>query len=186
MPYLQSPDWGWLILAAMFFSAVAAGAYFAYSSIELSGNADHRQALWRLGLLPLPLLMVVPLLLTIDLGQPLRFLNLLIRSPSATERPGPLMFNPLSPMDWGSWGLFLFGAFALVAFLDSATHLWRWRFGFLEPLAHNIVWGIIGGAVSLLPRAFPGPLPSAIPPPARGRPRHAAGACFTMRARAAV
>ena len=30
-PYLQSPEWSWLILGAMFLSAVAGGAYFAYS-----------------------------------------------------------------------------------------------------------------------------------------------------------
>jgi formate-dependent nitrite reductase membrane component NrfD len=159
MPYLQSPEWGWLILAAMFLSAVAAGAYFAYSTIELSGTRrEHATALAYLGLIPLPLLLIVPLLLTLDLGQPFRFFNLLIRSPAATERSGPLMFNPMSPMDWGSWGLFLFGFFALIAFLDGGTHLWRWPFGFLERVAHNIVLGVIGGALSLLVGAYLGVL----------------------------
>lgn len=159
MPSLQSPEWGWLILGAMFLSAVAAGAYFAYSSIELSGTRrEHQVTLRYLGLIPLPLVLTVPLLLTIDLGQPLRFTNLLIRSPFATERPGPLMFNPNSPMDWGSWGLLLFGVFALVAFLDSASHLWRWPFRFLEPIAHNLVFGIAGGALSLLVGAYLGVL----------------------------
>ncbi|TMD62197.1 MAG: hypothetical protein E6I87_00610 [Chloroflexi bacterium] len=158
MPTLQSPEWGWLILGAMFFSAIAAGAYFAYSSMELAANPGHRRALWYLGLIPLPLIIIVPILLTLDLGQPLRFLNLLLRSPAAAERPGPLMFNPMSPLDWGSWGLFLFGGFALLAFLDSATHIWRWPFRFLEPIAHNIVIAIIGGALSLLVGAYLGVL----------------------------
>jgi formate-dependent nitrite reductase membrane component NrfD len=68
------------------------------------------------------------------------------------------MFNPGSPMDWGSWGLFLFGFFALVAFLDSGTHLWRWPFRFLEPIAHNVIFGIVGGAISLLVGAYLGVL----------------------------
>src|SRR5438067_6330862 len=158
-PYLQSPEWSWLILGAMFLSAVAGGGYFAYSSIELSGTRrEHQAALAYLGLVPLPLVIVVAFLLTIDLGQPLRFLNLSFKSPSAAERPGPFMFNPMSPMDWGSWGLSLFGFFALIAFLDSGAHLWRWPFRFLEPIAHNIVLGVIGGAVSLLVGAYLGVL----------------------------
>jgi len=158
VPDLQNPGWSWLILGAMFFSAMSAGAYFAYSSIELAGNPAHRKTLWYLGLIPAPLLAIVPLFLTIDLGQPFRFLNLLIKSPAAAERPGPLMFNANSPMDWGSWGLTLFAIFAGIAFLDGASHLWRWPFGFLEPVAHNIVVAIIGGALSLLVGAYLGVL----------------------------
>lgn len=157
--YLQEPEWTWLLAIEMFFGGIAAGTYFAYALMRLFGNKQDEEVARRIGFVPLPAMLVVALLLIIDLGQPLRFLNLIFTSGSAVpERGGPLMFNPQSPMTWGSYAITAFGLFTLIAFLDSLAHDGRYLKPMAggEALAHNGIWLVLGALFALAAGAYSG------------------------------
>jgi len=108
------PDWGWLIVWYFFFGGLAGGCYFIAVLIDLFGRPEDR-ALARLGYyIALPCLIISAILLTLDLGRPLRFWHMLIASNTYQ-----LLFKPWSPMSVGSWALFIFGIFSLLAFLSA-------------------------------------------------------------------
>jgi formate-dependent nitrite reductase membrane component NrfD len=108
------PDWGWLIVWYFFFGGLAGGCYFIAVLIDLFGRPEDR-ALARLGYyIALPCLVISAILLTLDLGRPLRFWHMLIASNTYQ-----LLFKPWSPMSVGSWALFIFGIFSLLAFLSA-------------------------------------------------------------------
>ena len=158
MPYVLQPEWEWPITLALFIAGVASGAYASMGLIHFAGDKNDQAVAHRLAFVPLPLMLLVPLLLIVDLGQPGRFLNLMIKSPSATERGGPLMFNSNSPMNWGSWALVLFGVFALIAFIDALHHSGRMRFAWFEPISHNRVLLVIGEILSIVVSGYSGVL----------------------------
>jgi formate-dependent nitrite reductase membrane component NrfD len=106
----------------------------------------------------MPIMIVVPVLLIYDLGQQGRFINLLLRNPAAAERPGPLMFNPNSPMNWGSWAMVIFAAFTVIAFADALHHSGRLRFGWLEGISHNVVLLALGELFALVVSGYSGVL----------------------------
>jgi protein NrfD len=108
------PEWGWLIAIYFFFGGLAGGTYFLASLIDLFGRSEDRP-LSHLGYyIAFPCVVVSGLLLTLDLGRPLRFWHMLIES--NTYRP---MFKYWSPMSIGSWALLIFGIFAFVSFLGA-------------------------------------------------------------------
>ena len=108
------PDWGWLIVWYFFFGGLAGGCYFIAVLIDLFGRPEDR-ALACLGYyIALPCLVISAILLTLDLGRPLRFWHMLIASNTYQ-----LLFKPWSPMSVGSWALFIFGIFSLLAFLSA-------------------------------------------------------------------
>ena len=156
--YLQDPEWQWLIMLALFAAGIASGTYAIMGLIHVAGDEGDRPVLDRMGLVPMPFMLLTPILLTLDLGQPLRFLNLLFTSPGAAERPGPLMFNPNSPMSWGSWAMILFAPFTLVAFLESLRRLRGVRVPLVEMLSRNLVWLGIGEVLALATSAYSGVL----------------------------
>ena len=156
--YVLPPEWEWPITIALFIAGIASGAYAAMGLIHFAGDRRDQAVAHRLGFVPLPLMLIVPLLLIVDLGQPGRFLNLLVKSPAATERGGPLMFNSNSPMNWGSWAMVIFGAFAALAFADALHHSGRLRFAWLEPISHNIVVLAIGELFALVVSGYSGVL----------------------------
>lgn len=156
--YVLPPEWEWPITIALFIAGIASGAYAAMGLIHFAGDKNDQPVAHRLAFIPLPLMLIVPLLLIVDLGQPGRFLNLLITSPAAAERGGPLMFNSNSPMNWGSWAMVIFGAFAALAFADALHHSGRLRFAWLEPISHNIVVLAIGELLALVVSGYSGVL----------------------------
>jgi formate-dependent nitrite reductase membrane component NrfD len=161
-PYLLNPEWEWLIMLALFFAGIASGTYAIMGLMHLAGDKADRPVLDRMGLVPLPFMLLTPILLTLDLGQPMRFLNLLITSAGATERPGPIMFNPNSPMSWGSWAMILFAPFTLISFLDSLQRVRGTVVPVLTPLssflARNVLWIIVGELIALVVSAYSGVL----------------------------
>jgi formate-dependent nitrite reductase membrane component NrfD len=159
-PYLQDPEWTWLLVIEMSLAAIAAGAYFAYGSIGIGGHKEDRPLVHRLGFVPLPLMLVVALLLIVDLGQPVRFVNLILTSASAVpERGGPLMLNLASPLSFGTYIITVFGFFTLVAFIDSLMHAGRLSTNArYEGIAHNTIFQAIGGFFALLTGSYSGVL----------------------------
>lgn len=157
-PYVLQPEWEWPITIALFIAGVASGTYAAMGLIHFAGDRGDQPVAHRLAFIPMPLMLLVPILLTLDLGQPGRFANLLLRSPAAAERgPFPLMFNVNSPMNWGSWALVAFGAFSALAFVDALSHSGRLRWN-VEGLAHNVVILAIGELLALVVSGYSGVL----------------------------
>jgi formate-dependent nitrite reductase membrane component NrfD len=127
--FTVSPHWEWYIVLYFFFGGLAGGSYFLAVLIDLFGG-DADRPLARLGYyLAFPLVVLCGILLTLDLGQPLRFWHMLIER--NTLRP---MFKAWSPMSIGSWALLLFGMFTLLSILGALAEddrrwpaLNRWR-----------------------------------------------------------
>ncbi len=159
--YVIEPHWAnWMLTLEMFAAGLAAGIMFFIALANIAGNAQDREVAARLGFLPLPLMLLVGILLIVDLGQPGRFMNLVFTHPSAAERPGPLMFNPDSPMNWGTYLILVFGALTVVPFLDALLHTRRLRIlpGLVEMLAHNPIGMIITALFALATGAYSGVL----------------------------
>jgi formate-dependent nitrite reductase membrane component NrfD len=74
-------------------------------------------------LITFPVLAICPILLTLDLGRPLRFWHMLINS--RTFEPN---FKYWSPMSVGVWVLLIFSAFAFISFLEALLSPQRLRF----------------------------------------------------------
>jgi formate-dependent nitrite reductase membrane component NrfD len=112
--FTRSPHWEWLILLYFFFGGLASGCYFVSAMIDLLDKPEDRP-LARIGYyVAFPLVVLCGLLLTLDLGRPLRFWHMLVQS--NTFRP---MFKIWSPMSTGSWALMIFGFFAFLSFVGA-------------------------------------------------------------------
>ncbi len=156
--YVLPPEWEWPITIALFLAGLAAGTYSVMGLMHFAGDRRDAPVIHRLGFIPMPIMIIVPLLLIYDLGQQGRFLNLLIRHPSAAERGGVLMFNSNSPMNWGSWAMVIFAAFTALAFADSLHHSGRLRMAWLEGASHNTIVLAIGEIFALIVSGYSGVL----------------------------
>jgi hypothetical protein len=159
--YVIEPHWAnWMLTLEMFAAGLAAGVLFFIALANIAGNAEDREVASRLGFLPLPLMLLVAILLVVDLGQPGRFLNLVFTHPAAAERPGPFMFNPNSPMNWGTYVILVFGALTVVPFLDALRHTGRLKVGrgIVETLAHNPIGMAVAALFALATGAYSGVL----------------------------
>lgn len=159
MPYVTEPHWAnWLLTLEMFVAGCAAGIFFFIALANIAGNAEDKEVAARLGFLPAPLMVLAAILLTADLGQPGRFLNLIFTSPLAAERPGPFMFNPNSPMNYGTYIITVFGLLTVVPFLDALRHTGRLPVaaGLVEAVAHNPVGMAVASLFALATGAYSG------------------------------
>ena len=138
--FTEAPHWRWLIVVYFFLGGLAGGCYFVAALIDLFGRASDRP-LARLGYrIALPAVMACGILLIVDLSRPERFWHMLVQS--ETWRP---MFKSYSPMSFGSWGLLVFGFFALLSFLATLGPEGRRR-----SLTRLRPPGLIGTIVALL------------------------------------
>src|SRR6059036_230695 len=142
--FSSAPDWGWLIVLYFFFGGLAGGCYFLAALIDVLGRPEDRP-LARLGYyIAFPCVILSALLLTFDLGRPLRFWHMLIES--NTFRP---MFKFWSPMSVGAWALLIFGIFSLLSFLAALVEddrlAWPGGRKFRPPGMLSAVFAMIGG-----------------------------------------
>jgi formate-dependent nitrite reductase membrane component NrfD len=114
--FTAAPHWGWLIALYFFIGGLAGGSYFLAALLDLFGRREDRP-LARLGYyIAFPCVALSGIVLTVDLGKPLRFWHMLIES--NTYRP---MFKYWSPMSIGAWALLLFGLFSFLSFLAALS-----------------------------------------------------------------
>jgi formate-dependent nitrite reductase membrane component NrfD len=160
MPLLIEPHWAnWVVTLEMFVAGIAAGTFFFMALANIAGSDEDREVAARLGLLPGPLVALAAVLLTLDLGEPGRFGNLVFTSTGAPERPGPFMFNPNSPMNYGTYALLLFGLWCIDPFFDALRHTYRVSVpGFMHALSHDRVYMAIGALLALAVGAYSGVL----------------------------
>src|SRR6059058_3876156 len=109
--FTAAPHWRWLIIFYFFVGGVAGGAYFLGAVLEWFGRPDDRPVIrtaYRVGLWGA---VVSGLLLTLDLGRPLRFWHMLFQSANLPH----VMFKAWSPISFGAWALLLFGGCAILS-----------------------------------------------------------------------
>lgn len=158
--YVLEPHWAnWVVTLEMFVAGLAAGVFFFMALATIAGTDEDREVAARLGFIPGPLVALAAVLLTVDLGQPGRFLNLIVTSPGAPERPGPFMLNPNSPMNYGTYILLVFGLWCIDPFFDALRHTYRVSVpAFMHTLSHNPAYMAIGGILALATGAYSGVL----------------------------
>lgn len=159
--FVAPPEWTWYILFYFFFAGLSGGSYVIATLFRFRGDrADVSVA--RLGYYAAFLaLLPCPILLTLDLGRPLRFWHMMWNT---TPGDAGLNFKYWSPMSVGVWALVVYGAFATVAFLyalvgDGKIGLpfARRAAGSLDGALGKVVFGI-GAVIGLFIAGYTGVL----------------------------
>jgi formate-dependent nitrite reductase membrane component NrfD len=159
--FVRSPDWTWYIVPYFFLAGLAGGSYFIATLLRLWGErADEPAA--RVGYYAAFLAFLpCPILLTLDLTQPLRFWHMLWNTTPDSEG---FNFKSGSPMSVGSWALVVFGLFATVSFLEVLVRDQKLR----RPIAGRVVrlldgplgklWITVGAVLGLFIAGYTGVL----------------------------
>jgi formate-dependent nitrite reductase membrane component NrfD len=148
--YTQPPEWRWYILGYFLLAGLAGGTYMLGTILRLWGRPSDEPAARLAFLLALPLTILCPILLTIDLGQPLRFWHMLIDT--GVAGPG-FNFKYWSPMSLGVWGLLVFSLFAALTFLEVVASDGRYRYPGSE-FVGRVLGGALGRAVNVAGTIF--------------------------------
>lgn len=154
--FVAPPLWEWWILGYFFFGGLSGGSYAIGTLMRVFGTAADRPAARTAYIVSFLALLPCPIFLIADLGQPLRFINMLYDASF-----GGLVFKYWSPMSVGSWALLGFGLFSFVSFLaavgEGGTRA-------LEPLARALrgtagtVWSVVGTGLGLFVAGYTGVL----------------------------
>jgi len=121
--FTASPHWTWYIIPYFFIGGIAGGAYFLAAILEWFGRPEDRPVIRTGYSLAFWGAILCGLLLTIDLGKPLRFWHMLFQS----ENFPRLMFKSWSPISFGAWAILLFGACAGLSLLGAWSEEGRVR-----------------------------------------------------------
>ena len=136
-----SPHWTWFIIPYFFVGGLAGGAYFLAALLEWFGRPDDRPVI-RTGYRVAAVGAILSgLLLTIDLGRPLRFWHMLFQSANFPA----IMFKSWSPISFGAWAILLFGLFSVLSALGAMAEEGR-----LQNPALRAVGGVIRGGIAKL------------------------------------
>jgi polysulfide reductase chain C len=136
--FVNAPEWTWLILVYFFLAGLSGGSYVLGAMLRLFGGKSDERAARIAFLVAFPLIIVCPILLTADLGQPLRFWHMLLDSTS-----GAINFKYWSPMSLGVWGLGVYSFFAFISFVES-----------LVTSVRNLLRGVLGSLVMVVGAVF--------------------------------
>ena len=156
--FAGAPGWTWYILFYFFFAGLSGGSYVIASLFRLRGEPVDEPAA-RLGYyVSFAMLIPCPVLLILDLGEPLRFWHMLWNT--TPDAAGPI-FKAASPMSVGAWVLLVFGAFATVSFVDALVRdgrlRWSWVARLLDGVLGKLV-AIVGTILGLFVAGYTGVL----------------------------
>jgi polysulfide reductase chain C len=122
--FAGSPDWTWYIVPYFFLAGLSGGSYMIATLLRLAGRRTDEAAA-RLGYYVAFIAFVpCPILLTLDLTQPLRFWHMLWNTTPGSEG---FNFKYWSPMSVGCWALVVFGLFTTVSFIEVLVRDGRLR-----------------------------------------------------------
>jgi formate-dependent nitrite reductase membrane component NrfD len=157
--FVSSPQWEWWILGYFFFGGISGGSYAIGTLMRLVGATRDQHAASIAYVVAFLALLPCPILLTLDLGVPLRFHHMLL---DLSE--GGLAFKPWSPMSLGAWALTIYGLFSFVSFVGALGELGWWRAGAIERMRRGVsralsaAWGVIGTIFGLFVAGYTGVL----------------------------
>jgi formate-dependent nitrite reductase membrane component NrfD len=154
---VRAPDWTWYIVPYFFLAGLAGGSYVIATLLRLWGDRRDEPAA-RLGYYAAFLAFLpCPILLTLDLTQPLRFWHMLWNTTPGDAGPN---FKSWSPMSVGSWALVAFGLFVTVSFLEALARDRGWEARWLRPLdgALGRAWIVVGAVLGLFIAGYTGVL----------------------------
>jgi formate-dependent nitrite reductase membrane component NrfD len=159
--FVRPPDWTWYIIPYFFLAGLAGGSYVIATLLRLFGERSDEPAS-RLGYYAAFLAFLpCPVLLTLDLTQPLRFWHMLWNT---TPDNQGFNFKTGSPMSVGSWALVVFGLFVTVSFLEVLVRDGRLRWslaarvvGLLDG-ALGRAWNVVGAVLGLFVAGYTGVL----------------------------
>jgi formate-dependent nitrite reductase membrane component NrfD len=120
--FVQPPHWEWYIAGYFFLAGLAGGSYAIATMLRLWGSKADEPIAAMGYLAAFPLVVACGVLLTIDLGQPLRFWHMMI---DTTPGASGLNFKYWSPISIGTWALLIFGIFSFVSYLDARGTVMR-------------------------------------------------------------
>jgi polysulfide reductase chain C len=146
--FVKAPEWTWLILAYFFLAGLSGGSYALGTMLRLFGRPADVPAARFAFLIGFPLVVLCPVFLTVDLGQPSKFWHMLIDSAN-----GGLNFKYLSPMSVGAWTLAIFGIFSFLSFLDALVAVRKLDSG-LPARYRGLMDGVVGRVVMVAGTVF--------------------------------
>src|SRR5437867_1485786 len=120
-----APHWTWFIILYFFVGGIAGGACFLAAVLDWFGGPEDRPVV-RTGYNVAAVGAILSgALLTIDLGQPLRFWHMLFQSANFPA----IMFKGWSPISFGAWAILVFGFFSVLSALggmaeEGASNRW--------------------------------------------------------------
>jgi formate-dependent nitrite reductase membrane component NrfD len=157
--FVRAPDWTWYILFYFFLAGLAGGSYFLAALLRVFGKPADEPAS-RVGYyIAFPAVLICPILLTLDLGKPLRFWHMLVNTTPGEEG---LVFKYWSPMSLGAWALVVFSAFVAVSFVEALVRDREIRaLGWLARLMDGVLgklWNLVGGLLGLFIAGYTGVL----------------------------
>ncbi len=120
--------WGAYIITYFFLGGVAAGAYFTAALAEIFGDRSDREMAKVGYYIAFPLVLICGALLIVDLGQPMRFWELLVQPSDASPAGWAPTFKLESPIQLGSFALLGFGFFSFLSLLDVWVEEGRVKF----------------------------------------------------------
>ncbi len=147
--FVQPPHWEVWITLYFFLAGIAGGSYVLATMLRLWGS-PRDEATSRVAFMwAFPIAVVCGILLTIDLGKPLRFWHMMINT---TPGSVGLNFKPWSPISLGTWALLLFSLFAFVSFLEVMTKRGNDR----NVSGAMVIWNVLGSLVALFLASYTG------------------------------
>ena len=156
-----APHWTWFIIPYFFIGGLAGGAYFLAAALDWFGRPDDRPVIRTGYYVAVVGAIAGGLLLTVDLGRPLRFWHMLFQS----ENFPALMFKSYSPISFGAWAILLFGLFAALSALGAMSEEGRLRFSPLRAVGSVMRGGTlaklvaaVGGLLGLFVAGYTGVL----------------------------
>ena len=154
--FVAPPLWEWWILGYFFFGGLSGGSYAIGTLMRLFGSPSDQRAARTAYIVSFLALLPCPIFLILDLGQPLRFINMLYDASF-----GGLVFKYWSPMSVGSWALLFFGLFSFVSFLgamgEGGTRALA-PFTRIQRGTAGLVWAVIGTGLGFFVAGYTGVL----------------------------
>jgi formate-dependent nitrite reductase membrane component NrfD len=135
--FVAPPQWEWYIVWYFYLGGIAGGAYVVGTLLRLVGDRRDEPVARVAFVIAFLTMFLCPILLTIDLGRPLRFFHMFV-DPGA---PG-LNFKYWSPMSMGAWALFFFGAFTTVSLVEVLALDGVLRQPFFQAFARGLRGGL--------------------------------------------
>ncbi|OLC05225.1 MAG: polysulfide reductase [Gemmatimonadetes bacterium 13_1_40CM_4_69_8] len=141
-----APHWTWFIIPYFFVGGLAGGACFLAVVLDWFGGPEDRPVVRTGYYVAATGAILSGLLLTIDLGQPLRFWHMLFQSANFPA----IMFKAWSPISFGAWAILLFGLFSVLSALGAMSEEGRLQAPAFRVLHRGALAKIVAGLAGLL------------------------------------